>query len=511
MKRFLALMLALVLCLSCCHALAEQEENPWSGLDLSEYVEINFFVPGFGFEDFDEIMELANARMKELINTKVNVTFVPYGDYGTKLSLFLAGDEDVDLVYGAYWLDFAGYARNGGYKGFDWDFVEKYMPLTAKNQAPTSWNEVRFNGLYHGVTNNHAGIGFGGTWTRQELLDKYGFKAEDIDNYDKMIEYLYAVAKDATTTGIYPINAQNSYPMDGGWFTGRNHMMDTNAGTALWLVWKYNTGKPFAYEDFKWFADTDEYRQFCLQMADFYKNGVFPSSVMNNDTLIDDNFYNGTSAILGALPNNYKTIQDSVKEGTPVFLNNGWDDECVTRRGNYMIYATCFTNNSKHTERAAVALDCMKNDPIVNRLLVGGIEGRHYTLTEDGKHYIPGPESADFPWNAFANNAAIQNDSNPTQLMDAEYQKYQDMYEAAEVPADTFPINGFNYDASKYDAELSALNALFSEYRFAFGFGLFGDQTEAKLDEFIAQCKALGIDEIVKDYRQQMQAFNEAK
>ena len=95
--------------------------------------------------------------------------------------------------------------------------------------------------------------------------------------------------------------------------------------------------------------------------------------------------------------------------------------------------------------------------------------------------------------------------------MDAEYQKYQDMYEAAEVPADTFPINGFNYDASKYDAELSALNALFSEYRFAFGFGLFGDQTEAKLDEFIAQCKALGIDEIVKDYRQQMQAFNEAK
>ena len=29
MKRFLALMLALVLCLSCCHALAEQEENPY--------------------------------------------------------------------------------------------------------------------------------------------------------------------------------------------------------------------------------------------------------------------------------------------------------------------------------------------------------------------------------------------------------------------------------------------------------------------------------------------------
>ena len=51
------------------------------------------------------------------------------------------------------------------------------------------------------------------------------------------------------------------------------------------------------------------------------------------------------------------------------------------------------------------------------------------------------------------------------------------------------------------------MSALFNEYRFSFAFGIFGDQTEAKLDEFIKQCKDIGIDDIVNDYRTQLDAF----
>ena len=436
------------------------------------------------------------------------MTFVPYGDYGTKLSLFLAGDEDVDLIYGASWLGYSDYVKNGGYKGFDWDFVETYMPETAKNQASSSWNEVKYGDLYYGVTNNRVGIGWGGAWTRQSLLDKYGFKAEDINSYEKIIEFMDAVAKDTPNTGVYAFNPQNSYPMESFyWCQTRYHLMEVNAGAANWMVWKYNTGKEFTVEDLLWFCETPEYREFCLQMADFYKKGYFPSSVISNDVLLDDNFYAGTSAILHGGYDAAANVADRLTDDTPVFLHAYWDDECVTRRGGYFCYATCFPPASKKTERAAIALDVMKNDPIVNRLLVGGVEGRHYTLTEDGKYYIPGPEASDFPWNSFANNASLQNDADPMQQIAPEYQKYQDMYEAACVPSETFPVNGFNYDSSKYEAELSAATALFNEYRFSFCFGIFGDQTEAKLDEFIAQMKAIGIDEICEDYRQQLAAF----
>ena len=91
--------------------------------------------------------------------------------------------------------------------------------------------------------------------------------------------------------------------------------------------------------------------------------------------------------------------------------------------------------------------------------------------------------------------------------MSDEMQAFQDMYEAAEVPTDTFPLNGFKYDSSKYDAELAVISSLLNEYRFSFCFGIYGDQTEAKYHEFMDQCKAAGLDEIVQDYRDQLAAY----
>jgi hypothetical protein len=208
-------------------------------------------------------------------------------------------------------------------------------------------------------------------------------------------------------------------------------------------------------------------------------------------------------------PQNYESYTSQIKDDTPVYINCLWDDDMKTRKGNYLNYVVGFPPASKKTERAAVALDVMKFDPIINMLLTGGIEGRHYTLTEDGKYFIPGPEADDFPWNHIANNAALKNDSQPAQLVNESVRQYVEMYKAAEVPSDTFPVNGFNYNCSYVD-ELSAINALFSELRFSFCFGVFGDQTAEKLDEFIAQAKALGIDDLCNDYRQQLGAFIES-
>ena len=507
MKQLISLVLALVLALGIGVVAFAEEENPWAGLDLSEPVVINMYFPSTKPEDFDAVAEQANALMAEKINTTVNFNFVSFGDYDRMLSLYLT-DENVDLVYGASWLGYTDYVKNGAYKGFDWDFVETYMPLAAKQQASGSWREVQFGDEYYGVPNNRVDISWNGAWTRQSLLDKYGYKAEDIDSFEKLIEFLDKVAADTAETGVYPINCQGSYPMEAfHWFTTRYHLWDVNAGAANWMVWPYNTGKEFTVDDLKWFAETDEYREFCLQMAEFYKKGYFPASVISHDTMIDDNYINGVSAILNNAPTRYNDLLNQIKDDIPVFLNCYWDDESRTRRGNYMVYASCFPAVSKNPERAAVALDCMKFDPEVHALLLGGFEGTHYTLNDDNT-YTPGPDAAKYPWGSWTHMAAINNDSDPSLKLDPEIGQYMDMYNAAVLPSETFPVNGFNYNSEKYEAEMSACTALMNEYRFSFCFGLFGDQTEAKLDEFITQCKALGIDDICQDYRDQLAAFN---
>ena len=78
---------------------------------------------------------------------------------------------NVDLIYGASWLGYADYVKSGAYKSFDWDFVQTYMPLSAKNQAQSSWKEVEFDGLYYGITNDRCDVGWNGAWTTQALLD----------------------------------------------------------------------------------------------------------------------------------------------------------------------------------------------------------------------------------------------------------------------------------------------------------------------------------------------------
>ena len=509
MKKLLSLLLALVLLLGIgCVATAEEEENPWSGLDLSEPAVVNMFFPATKPDDFDEVAALANELMAKKINTTVNFNFVSFGDYDQKLSLYLTSEDGVDLIYGASWLGYTDYVKNGAYKGFDWDFVQTYMPLTAEQQAKSSWKETQFGDLYYGVPNNRCDISWNGAWTRQSLLDKYGYKAEDIDSFEKLIEFLDKVAADTAETGIYPINCQGSYPMEAfHWFTTRYHLWDVNAGAAHWMVWPYNTDKEFVVEDLKWFAETDEYRAFALQMAEFYKKGYFPASVISNSTMIDDNYLNGVSAILNNAPTSYSNLASKITDDTPVFLNCYWDDECRTRRGNYMVYASCFPARSQNSERAAVALDCMKFDPEVHAILQGGIEGRHYILNAEDNTYTPGPEASKYPFGSWTHMAAINNDSDPTLELDPEIAKYMNMYYAAVVPSETFPINGFNYNSEKYEAELSSCTALMNQFRFSFCFGLFGDQTEAKLDEFIAQMKALGIDEICQDYRDQLSAY----
>lgn len=509
MKKVVSLLLAMLMVFgSVALALAEAtttEKNPWSNLDLSQYEEINFYVVGVQGDDWQEIVDQANALMIKKINTKVNFIHVSWGDFQSKYSLFLSGDEDIDLIYGAAWCNYADYVKAGAYKGFDWDFVQKYMPLTAQSQAASSWKECESNGLYYCVPRDDSSISWTGVLTKQALLDKYGFKASDINNYDKLIEYYYAIAAGEQGTGVYAFNPQGSYPMEGPWYTNRYHYMDVNAGAATWMVWKYNTGKAFDVNDLKWFADTDDYLSYCLQMADFYKKGVFPSSVISNDTMLDDNFRAGTSATQYSWPAALQGWQDSIPTDTIVYTNPFWDAQSKTRRGNYMGYGACFPVSSKKSERAAIALDCMKNDPEVNRLLVGGVEGRHYLLDTTTNTYTPGPEAADYTWGGWC--YLLQHDEDPKAKLSDDMQAMQSMYEAAEVPSDTFPVNGFKYDSSKYDAELAVISSLLNEYRFSFCFGIFGDQTEAKYNEFITQCKAAGLDDIVQDYRDQLAAY----
>jgi ABC-type glycerol-3-phosphate transport system substrate-binding protein len=487
----------------------EPSDNPWAGLDLSKHETINCYVVGSLGTDWERVTKMAIEKMEKKINTTVNFVTIPWSDFQAKYNTFLAGDEDVDIIYAASWTGFSDYIRSGAFQPFDMDFVKKWMPLSAKQQPASSWEEVTYDGKLYGIPNAASYIGSGGIVTTQDLLDKYNFKSEDIKSFSDLENYLLAIAK-GKNDGLFAINPQNSYPMDSNLLGYHTFGMD--GGNITWMLYNYdynklNTKEAFDPDKLEWFAETENYKSFVLSMAKWNKAGVFPANVMANSTMIDDNFKEGKSAINWGDPYGASALRTTMKERGKevVYLDCFFDDQSVTMRGSYCGYAACFPISSKKMERAAVAMDCMKYDPEINRLLVGGIEGEHYILDKETNTRELGPKAEAYPWGAWF--YLLGNNDEPQTKIDADLQAYYDHYLSTEVSRDNFPVVGFTYDGSKYQAELAVLSSLMNEYRFSFCFGIFQDDTEKKLNEFISKCKDAGIDKIIADYKQQVKAF----
>ena len=74
------------------------EDNPWASFDTSEPVNLVFYVVGSDGEDHRKVIDMANQRMKQLINTTIEVSVIPLSDFQTKYPLVLAGGADCDII-----------------------------------------------------------------------------------------------------------------------------------------------------------------------------------------------------------------------------------------------------------------------------------------------------------------------------------------------------------------------------------------------------------------------------
>lgn len=505
MKRILSLLVAAMLLWLSGVAVAEETENPYAHLDLSNPETVTIYFVGTPGEDWERVTGMANELMAKKINTTVNWVHISWADFQANYALYLSGSEDVDIIYGASWCNYMDYVKSGAFKPLSQDFLQTYMPMTLQNQAPASWNEVSYLGDIYGVPTNYSAIEQTVVVTPREYLTKYGYQEEDINSMDKLVEYLAKVAEGEKGTGVYGLNCQSNFPTNFYWLPLIYHNFDLDTASATWMMWDYDKGD-FKVEDLHWWADSEDFVQYALDMAELNKLGVFPPNVIANENFLGDNFEAGTSVIdfVGCAAADAR-IADWAAKGKDLAVLDVFSTENMhSRRGNYMGYCAAFPINSTKTERAAVALDCIKNDREVNLLLLGGIEGEHIIYDWENNTYRPGPNATAYPWNSWFH--CHENDSNPhLAIANPRLAEINQRYIDAAV--DSFPVNGFTYDGSKYQAEIAILNSLMQEYQWSFCFGIFGDETEAKCAQFLQEARLAGLDLVVEDYRQQLAAY----
>ena len=251
--------------------------------------------------------------------------------------------------------------------------------------------------------------------------------------------------------------------------------------------------------------ETDEYREYVLRMKEWAEKGVWPSDAIAGTISPNDYFYQGRSA------SNFLT-PESVDASTTSCATYGINDveyydifpDSTARKSDYSGDAIAIPYVSKNPERAAMVLDMLKNDHELNLLFVGGIEGEHYIYDEATNTHTDGPSAANYTWDGFS--WAIRNDWNPT-LPVSETATELQQAAAARTLGDYWPCSGFSFNQDTVRSQLAIIDSLITEYSTSFDLGVFTDDTESKLDEFIGRIQEAGLEEVKTEYLSQLKSY----
>lgn len=471
----------------------------YASTDLSKEYTVNMYLIGDTPNDWDKVLGLANDYLKPF-NTKLAVTFMSWSDYQTMYSLVLAGGEQVDLIFTAPWCFMYNEAAKGSFYELTDDFVAGYMPLTSKYQASDSWDETTISGRTIAVPSNQAQAMGKIVAVRQDLMEKYGMS--ELNTWEDYKQYMLTIAdKETPESGIYALAASGDNNELWDVYRQQTDTFLALDSSYLDLMYEYNGEIP-AKEDIKLAYEFDSFREYAKDMKEMADAGCWSRSALTNTVTDDDAFGNLQGASIAWNSSVFTYMKQAEKtEGV----------ECMAYdlTKDHLVGAEPYSNNdmaiaagSKNPERAAMVLDLIKFDSYLNRLLILGIEGEHYTIDNEG-YYTKTEKAADYAPFAISASWAIKNgDLNE----DGTPEREKAIADEWEKRVRMNPTITFVFDDTSVKSYISAVTAVLTDYVPMLELGLV-DDVDSALDEMIQKCYDSGLKEIYDEFYTQYDAW----
>ena len=249
-------------------------------------------------------------------------------------------------------------------------------------------------------------------------------------------------------------------------------------------------------------------------MAEYYKKGYIRSDIASVDlstiNVISDGSgeFTDNTVVVAA----YQIFCDLTKEQTEkqVGVPLSWmdiQDTAYLGLGNAT--ATAIPYCADEPERAMQVLNALYTVPELYQLLVYGIKDTHYVDNGDGTVTVTvsgtaGSSEAEYgltKWTiGTCKNSLTTQDDVPG---------YYDACYEAEKSAKPFPFAQFKFDATNVADIVASLDAIDKEYSDMIDRGYTGDNWEETLNKWIAERKAAGVDTLIEEYQNQINAFVE--
>jgi putative aldouronate transport system substrate-binding protein len=463
-------------------------------------VELKVYFLGDAPNDADLVVGEFNEKLKEKINTTIDVNYIGWGELDTKYPLIFSSGESYDIVQVAHWTSasFKQLASKDAFKELTEDMLMEYAPETYKEMtevAVGSVHEIAVDDKIYAIPQTgvrfHQMVGM----IRGDLREKYNLP--EVKSVDDVYNYLRVVAENEK--GIIPFDVG----VDGGGFCGLMFTQPKNLITIGYTAVVDTQDENYTVRR----LDNDpEYYQMTLdyfnEMLQLKLDGVIPSDASSGQVLQAHSYLAGKSAFM------VWTFDSTLNTYNTVMANNPeWKPEIVDVAPNAVPEIESYSNNgvaigvsSENAERALMTIELWRTDKELLDLLFMGIEDKHW-IAEGDDHFLLGSDSGDYTvgdtHGIFCPLFRLQGGITETNA------KILENWADNMVPT---RINGFDMNIGDLKTEDAAMSNLIKQYIMPLRVGAFPDP-EAALAEYMEKANLAGQAKLYDELESQLAEY----
>ena len=486
---------------------------------------IQLMITGSGKQaNSDKVWAAFNEQLQQYVpNTTVEFIDVSFDEYSEKFSQVLASGEGVDLAWTGWLINKPQNIADGNLMPLD-DLLATYgqgiVDVLGENVVEIHRNaddgKLYYLPSWQGLCGERRGWLVvteiaelaGDTWIEdtEAALNKWRNNYSGIEDFqavlDQATKYL-AAAKEAGKLGA-GINTGRAF----GWsmYNGMYSFLGVG-GAEIGITYCDGT---FTVKDG---VAGEHYKLYAKTMADWYKEGYIRSDIMSVDT----------STL--TMPKNGEITDTTYVFSCDPYLTEADQEAAIADAGMDMTYLPIEENAylilggdtsyaipycADEPERAMMVLNAIYSQPDLYNTLIYGIEGEDYTKNADGTittSYVGASPTADDSYGiqrwiiGSCKNALINNGTDPNYYADLE---------ALEETARVNPFLNFTFDRTNVEGICASILNVYYEYGPQIDNGVAGDNWEELYNNYMAARKDAGIEELVTEFQNQLNAYIEA-
>lgn len=486
---------------------------------------IQLMITGAGKQaNSDKVWAAFNEQLQQYVpNTAVEFIDVPFEEYSEKFSQVLASGEGVDLAWTGWLINKPQNIADGNLMPLD-DLLAEYgqgiVDILGEEVVEIHRNaadgKLYYLPSWQGLCGERRGWLVvteiaelaGDTWIEdtEAALNKWRNNYTGIEDFqavlDQATKYL-AAAKEAGKLGA-GINTGRAF----GWsmYNGMYSFLGVG-GAEIGITYCDGT---FTVKDG---VAGEHYKLYAKTMADWYKEGYIRSDIMSVDTSTLTTPKNGeitdTTYVFSCDP--YLTEADQEAAIADAGMDMTYlpiEENAYLILGGDTSYAIPYC--ADEPERAMMVLNAIYSQPDLYNTLIYGIEGEDYTKNADGTittSYVGASPTADDSYGiqrwiiGSCKNALINNGTDPNYYADLE---------ALEETARVNPFLNFTFDRTNVEGICASILNVYYEYGPQLDNGVAGDNWEELYNNYMAARKDAGIEELVTEFQNQLNAYIEA-